>query len=62
MTRKGGGRTINAGPTPKARDERKEFEIAGNARKRGEDISPDDRQRGETSKRDSDEKIRKSPS
>jgi hypothetical protein len=45
---KKGGETVNQGPG--SRPERPDnFDITGNARKRGEDPSPDDRQRGETS-------------
>ena len=45
---KKGGETVNqgSGGKPKQRDK---FEIAGNARVRGEDPSPDDRARGEAS-------------
>lgn len=39
--------TLNKGPTPK-RDEDGAFDIAGNAREKGEDPSPDDRERGES--------------
>lgn len=51
MTRPGGGDTINQGPAPARRDE-DESETAGNARPKGEDPSPDDRERGETSSAD----------
>ena len=46
-----GGETINKGPAPDRRpeDDREEYEIAGNARVKGEDPSPGDRDRGETS-------------
>ena len=47
MARPGDGDTINSGPAP-AR-ERDSPDISGNARNRGEDPSPDDRERGETS-------------
>ena len=47
MAREGDGETINSGPAP-AR-EQDVPETAGNARRRGEDPSPDDRERGETS-------------
>jgi hypothetical protein len=50
MTRPGGGDTINRGPAPR-RDEPAP-EAAGNARERGGDPSPDDRERGETSAAD----------
>ncbi len=45
---KKGGETVNKGPgsRPEGRDN---VDITGNAGKRGEDPSPDDRQRGETS-------------
>jgi hypothetical protein len=48
MTRPGGGDTINQGPAAKRR-EAEGARIAGNAREKGEDPSPDDRERGETS-------------
>lgn len=48
MTRKSGGPTINSGPAPEPeRDEA--GEVAGSVREKGEDPSPDDRERGETS-------------
>jgi hypothetical protein len=51
MTKHGGGPTINQGgaskPTAQERDA--EFEIAGNAKVKGETPSPSDRDRGETS-------------
>ena len=51
MTKPSGGATINRGPAPEA--ERDEVdEVAGNARRKGEDPSPDDRDRGETSSAD----------
>jgi hypothetical protein len=59
MAKKGGGDTINRGPAPKRDDRREEFAIAGNARKRGEAPSPDDRERGETSRRDQSDGARK---
>lgn len=59
MAKKGGGDTINRGPAPKRDNDRDEFDITGNARVRGEDPSPDDRKRGETSQRDRDEQARK---
>jgi hypothetical protein len=42
---------VNAGPAPDRErpEDRAEFDISGNARRRGEDPSPDDRERGETS-------------
>lgn len=52
MTRKGGGDTINRGPAPQRDDDEEEFDITGNTALRNEDPSPDDRPRGETSKRD----------
>jgi hypothetical protein len=51
MTRPGGGDTINQGPAPTRPDEAGS-EPAGNARLKGEDPSPDDRERGETSSAD----------
>jgi hypothetical protein len=51
MTKHSGGPTINRGPAPeKDRDE--VGEVAGNAERKGEDASPDDRERGETSSAD----------
>ena len=54
MTSTKGGETVNKGPAPDRRpeDDREEFEIAGNARVKGEDPSPGDRDRGETSTAD----------
>lgn len=43
--------TVNAGPAPK-KPETGEFSIAGNVRLRGEDPSPDDRDRGERTSMD----------
>ena len=43
--------TVNQGPSPKEKATG-EFEIAGNARREGEDPSPDDRDRGETTSMD----------
>lgn len=40
--------TVNKGPVPR-KEEIGEFEIAGNVRQKGEDPSPDDRERGESS-------------
>ena len=50
MARPGDGDTINSGPAPGV--EQDVPEIAGNARRKGEDPSPDDRDRGETSEAD----------
>ena len=47
--------TVNSGPSPKPK-ETGEFDIAGNVKDKGEDPSPDDRQRGESTSMD-----RKSP-
>jgi hypothetical protein len=54
MTKHSGGPTINSGgaPKPKAEARNAEFDIAGNAKRKGEDPSPDDRDRGETSSAD----------
>lgn len=52
MTRTGGGETINQGPAPARRRDEEGAEAAGNARLKGEDPSPDDRERGETSTAD----------
>ena len=43
--------TVNSGPAPK-RPEAGEFAIAGNVKRKGEDPSPDDRDRGESSSMD----------
>ena len=51
MTSKSGGATINRGPAPRP-DRDKVGEVAGNVREKGEDPSPDDRERGETSDAD----------
>ena len=50
MTSKSKGRTgaVNAGPAPK-RTDGDTFMIGGNVKRKGEDPSPDDRARGETS-------------
>lgn len=40
---------INKERTSDVRRKKDEFEVAGNARQRGEDPSPDDRERGERS-------------
>ena len=51
MTKHSGGATINRGPArPPERDE--VGEVAGNVREKGEDPSPDDRDRGEISSAD----------
>jgi hypothetical protein len=48
---------VNTGGVPKPKAERGEqYDITGNVRLEGEDPSPDDRERGETSNKD-----RKSP-
>ncbi len=46
-----GGETVNKGPGRK-QEPKGDFEMTGNARRRGEDPSPDDRERGETSVKD----------
>ena len=51
MSRPGGDDTINQGPAGKGPD-RDDIEATGNARRKGEDPSPDDRDRGETSSAD----------
>lgn len=51
MTRNSGGATVNSGPAPEP-DRDEVGEVAGNARTKGEDPSPDDRDRGETSSAD----------
>lgn len=43
-----GGETVNKGPGSK-KEPAEEFDIAGNVKERGQDPSPDDRERGETS-------------
>lgn len=48
MTKRSGGGTIDRGPAP-ARDGGDPPDIAGNARRKGGDPSPEDRERGETS-------------
>lgn len=45
---KQGGETVNKGPSDK-KEPTGEFDIAGNVKERGQDPSPDDRGRGETS-------------
>ncbi len=51
--------TVNMGsaPKPTAEDRAREFEIAGNAREKGEDPSPDNRERGEVSTADRESPI-----
>ena len=51
MTKHSGGATINRGPAPEP-DRDTVGEVAGNARAKGGDPSPDDRDRGETSSAD----------
>jgi hypothetical protein len=46
-----GGESVNKGPGPKTERERN-LDTTGNARRRGEDPSPDDRERGETSSKE----------
>ena len=43
--------TVNAGPMPdeKRKDQDRAFDVTGNVEEKGQDPSPDDRQRGETS-------------
>jgi hypothetical protein len=48
VMQKKGGETVNKGPGARP-DRPDDFDIAGNAKARGEDPSPDDRERGETS-------------
>jgi hypothetical protein len=50
MDRKG-SETVNSGGAPEPTEEERaaEYEIAGNVGRKGEDPSPDDRARGETS-------------
>ncbi len=43
-----GGETVNKGPGKKLEPSH-EFDVTGNVKERGEDPSPDDRERGETS-------------
>jgi hypothetical protein len=50
MARPGGGDTINSGSAPER--EQDVPDTTGNARRKGEDPSPDDRERGETSEAD----------
>ena len=51
MTRHSGGATINRGPAREP-DRDEAGEVAGNARNKGEDPSPDERGRGEESEAD----------
>lgn len=46
--------TINTGGAPEPTEEERaeEYEIAGNVERHGEDPSPDDRERGETSRKE----------
>lgn len=46
--------TINTGGAsePTSEEAQREFEIAGNVRRKGEDPSPDDRERGESSRKE----------
>ena len=54
MTRKDPTQTtVNAGPRPNKKREDGAFDIASNVEERGEDSSPDDRTRGETSDKES---------
>ena len=54
MTRKDPTQTtVNASPRPGKKREDRQFDIAGNVEERGEDSSPDDRTRGETSDKES---------
>ena len=48
MSSNSGGAAVNRGPAPEP-DRDEVGEVAGNARRKGEDPSPDDRDRGETS-------------
>ena len=41
--------TVNAGPSPKGEREKDEFDVTGNVAEKGQDPSPDNRERGETS-------------
>jgi len=52
MTKNSGGPTINQGPSPEP-DRDTVGEVAGNVREKGEDPSPDDRDRGETASAES---------
>ena len=59
MPKKGGETTINQGPAPRSTHWSDKVDTRGNARERGEDPSPDNRRRGETSVRDRDTAARK---
>lgn len=54
MTKQGGGPTINPGGAsrPKAAERNAETDIGGNAKLKGENPSPGDRDRGETGSAD----------
>ena len=52
MSKKTSGVTVNAGPAPEP-DRDDVGEVAGNVCEKGEDPSPDDRDRGESSAADS---------
>jgi len=41
--------TVNAGPSPKGERKKDEFDVTGNVAEKGQDPSPDNRERGETS-------------
>jgi len=45
--------TTNAGPSPDKKRTEDEFDVTGNVAVKGQDPSPDDRQRGESSDRGS---------
>jgi hypothetical protein len=51
MANNKGKDTVNAGPAPDRErpEDRAGFDVTGNVRRKGEDPSPDDRERGETS-------------
>ena len=51
MSKNTSGVTVNAGPAPEP-DRDEVGEVAGNVREKGQDPSPDDRDRGETSSAD----------
>ena len=44
-----GDDTVNSGPAPERERPEDRLDITGNVREKGEDPSPDDRERGETS-------------
>jgi hypothetical protein len=54
MAKDKGKDTANAGPAPDRErpEDRAEFDVTGNVIRKGEDPSPDDRERGETSSAD----------